>query len=67
MEELFVERIKENKNLFTDEELLQIKNNYSILIKVYLLGLLDKNDWFFWLRFDYEHDKKHGKYGQKGL
>lgn len=43
MEKLIKERIEANKNLFTERELLQIKNNYSILIKIYLLGLLDKN------------------------
>lgn len=43
MEKLIIERIEANKKLFTDKELLQIKNNYSILIKIYLLGLLDKN------------------------
>ena len=41
MEELIIKRIEENKNIFTHEELLQIKNNYSILIKVYVLGLID--------------------------
>lgn len=44
MEKLIIERIEENKNNFTDEELLQIKNNYSILIKIYILGLLDGNN-----------------------
>lgn len=43
MEKLIKERIEANKNLFTEQELLQIKNDYSILIKIYLLGLLDKN------------------------
>lgn len=43
MEKLIKERIEENKSLFTDDELLQIKKDYSILIKIYLLGLLDKN------------------------
>lgn len=44
MEKLIVERIERNKNNFTNEELLQMKNNYSILIKVYILGLLDRNN-----------------------
>ncbi len=44
MENLVVERIKNNKNIFTDEELLQIEGNYSILIKVYILGLLDNEN-----------------------
>lgn len=72
MEKLVVERIKNNKNIFTDEELLQIEGNYSILIKVYILGLLDnENLWFicilFWLRFDYEHDRKRSQNRQYGL
>ena len=41
MEKIIEKRINENKNIFNDEELLQMKNNYSILIKVYILGLLD--------------------------
>mgnify|MGYP004455364291 FL=1 len=44
MEKLVVERIENNKNIFTDEELLQIEGNYSILIKVYILGLLDNEN-----------------------
>lgn len=44
MEKLVVERIEKNKNIFTNEELLQIKSNYSILIKVYILGLLDNEN-----------------------
>ena len=72
MENLVVERIKNNKNIFTDEELLQIEGNYSILIKVYILGLLDnENLWFncilFWLWFDYEHNKKHSQNRQYRL
>ena len=41
MEKIIVERIEKNKSVFTEEELLQIKNNYGILIKVYVLGLID--------------------------
>ena len=44
MENLIVERIEENKNIFSEEELLQIKNNCSILVKVYVLGLLDSKN-----------------------
>lgn len=44
MEKLIVERIENNKNIFTKEELLQIESNYSILIKVYVLGLLDNEN-----------------------
>ena len=41
MENLILERIEKNKNIFNERELLQIEGNYSILIKVYILGLLD--------------------------
>ncbi len=34
-------RIKENTNLFSDEELLIIKNNKTLIEKVYILGFLD--------------------------
>lgn len=44
MKKLVVERIEENKNIFSEKELLQIKDNYSILIKIYILGLLDGNN-----------------------
>lgn len=43
MEKLFVERIEENKILFTEEELTFLYNNVNILKKIYLLGLLDNN------------------------
>lgn len=44
MEKLIEKRIEENKNIFSKQELLQIRNNYSILIKIYVLGLLDGNN-----------------------
>jgi hypothetical protein len=43
MEKLFLERIKENKNLFTKMELTFLYNNVNIFKKIYLLGLLDNN------------------------
>lgn len=43
MEKLFVERIEENKILFTEEELTFLYNNVNIMKKIYLLGLLDNN------------------------
>lgn len=43
MEQLVKNRIEENKNIFSEEELLKIKNNYSIIYKVYILGLIDGN------------------------
>lgn len=41
MEKLFVERIEQNNNIFTEEELTFIKSNVNIIQKIYLLGLLD--------------------------
>lgn len=35
------ERIKENKALFTKEELEIIKNNIKLTNKIYLFGILD--------------------------
>lgn len=35
------ERITKNTNLFSEEELSVIKNNSTLIEKVYLLGLLD--------------------------
>lgn len=42
MEKIVKERIKENKNLFTEEELQFINNNVNAIKKIYLLGILDK-------------------------
>lgn len=44
LEELVKERIEENKSIFCEEELLKINANYSILIKVYTLALLDSKN-----------------------
>jgi len=41
MENLFLERIEKNKKLFTKEELTFLTNNVKLIVKVYLLGLLD--------------------------
>ena len=41
MEKLIEERIKENGNLFKEEELNFINKNVNIIYKIYLLGLLD--------------------------
>jgi len=35
------ERIEENKNLFTEDELKFIINNINIIKKVYLIGLIN--------------------------
>ena len=41
----FIEdRIEENKNLFTTEELQYIKNNNECFNKVYLLGAINGKD-----------------------
>lgn len=43
--EIFVqERIKENEELFTEEELTVINNNNIILKKIYLLGFKNSID-----------------------
>lgn len=41
VEEIVKERVKENEELFTMEELKFIKDNSKILKKVYLLGLVN--------------------------
>lgn len=41
MEKEILERIKENKNMFSYEELLQIRKNYDLISKIYLLALVD--------------------------
>ena len=41
MEKLIVERIKENKELFNEEELTFLRTNANLFIKVYLLGAID--------------------------
>lgn len=43
MEEMFLERIEENKKIFTEMELTFLHNNVNIFKKIYLLGLLDNN------------------------
>lgn len=40
--EIVKERIEENKELFTEEEFGILKNNFNIVTKIYLLGLLDE-------------------------
>lgn len=41
MEKFIMQRIEENKNLFNEEEILQIKENYTIIKKIYFLGIYD--------------------------
>ena len=68
MSEFIAERIIANKNIFSEEELLQLRNINSIIIKIYLLGLLDgENRQKFWLHFDYILNEKCGQNEQYGL
>ncbi len=41
MEEWIKERIKENEELFSKEELKITKNNFSLIKKMYLIGLIN--------------------------
>ena len=41
MEKFIRQRIKENKNLFNEDEILQIEKNYTIMKKIYILGISD--------------------------
>lgn len=40
-DEILEERIKENEELFTEEELKCINDNIGLSKKIYLLGILD--------------------------
>ena len=41
LEEIIKERIEENKNLFSKQELEVAKNNISLIKKMYLLGMIN--------------------------
>lgn len=41
MEEWIEERIKENVELFSKEELKIVKSNFKLMKKVYLMGLIN--------------------------
>lgn len=43
IEEILKERIEENEELFSGEELKIIKDNVNIIEKIYLIGILDNN------------------------
>ena len=43
MEDILKERIEENKELFSKEELTLLNNNVNIIKKIYLLGAIDIN------------------------
>ena len=42
--EFINERIKTNKELFTDEEIKFIRDNEEYVYKIYLLGFIDAKD-----------------------
>ena len=41
LEKVIEKRISENIKIFSKEELEMLKNNKNILLKIYLLGMLD--------------------------
>lgn len=41
MDNIFLERLKDNKNIFTKEEMNIIKNNINTFKKVYFIGVND--------------------------
>ena len=41
MEEWIEKRIEENEKLFSEEELKITKNNFSLIKKMYLIGLIN--------------------------
>lgn len=41
VEEIVKQRISKNEKLFTREELKIIENNFNIVTKIYLLGIVD--------------------------
>ena len=43
MKNLIKERINENEKLFSEEELKIIKEKFSLISKIYLLGILDNS------------------------
>lgn len=43
IEEFIQERIEENKELFTEEELKIVKENFVLIRKIYELGLMNGN------------------------
>lgn len=43
-EEIVRERIKENQELFSNEEQKCIENNFTLIKKIYILGLVNGRD-----------------------
>lgn len=44
IDEVLEEIIKDNEGLFNDEELMVIKNNFYLIRKIYLIGLLNSKE-----------------------
>lgn len=51
VEKILLERIKENKKIFTKDEISVVEENIEIGEKIYILGVLDAN--FEWPLFDH--------------
>lgn len=43
LEEILKERLKQNAEIFTDEEKNIIKNAFNLIKKIYFLGIFDMN------------------------
>lgn len=52
VEEIVKQRISKNEKLFTREELKIIENNFNIVTKIYLLGIVDIIWQLFWQLFE---------------
>lgn len=46
LQNFIIKRIEENKKLFKEEEIYFVKNNISIIKKIYILGIKDCKDTF---------------------
>lgn len=44
IEEIFIERLEENKELFSEKELITIKENRNLTKKIYLIGLINAKE-----------------------
>lgn len=44
VEEIVKERIKENEKLFTKKELKFINNNFNLIKKIYLIGVINSKE-----------------------
>lgn len=41
VEQIVKERIKENENLFSNKELIIINDNFNVIKKIYLIGIIN--------------------------